>query len=165
MYFYNPRRPQYIFHPWLLLFCNFLYFNSMFRGKRVSNDKQYYFILFVILFSMIRYNHFNLLFVHTLDSKWKKSNVLQHETLGLILLFSSPQLGESVLFLCSSAANQMTGASLIIDGGWTANWYIYIYTIDTTTHWGTYAYSWFFSPTFDYYIQEDANVAHISWLL
>jgi len=31
------------------------------------------------------------------------------------------QLGESVLFLCSSAASQMTGASLIIDGGWTAN--------------------------------------------
>lgn len=31
------------------------------------------------------------------------------------------ELGEAVLFMCSKGANQMTGASLIIDGGWTAN--------------------------------------------
>ncbi|CAL1534844.1 unnamed protein product [Lymnaea stagnalis] len=31
------------------------------------------------------------------------------------------EISECVAFLCSSAANQMTGTSLIVDGGWTAN--------------------------------------------
>jgi len=31
------------------------------------------------------------------------------------------ELGEAVLFLCSNAANQMTGSSLVMDGGWLAN--------------------------------------------
>ncbi|XP_005093688.1 D-beta-hydroxybutyrate dehydrogenase [Aplysia californica] len=30
-------------------------------------------------------------------------------------------LGEAVVFMCSSAGNQMTGQSLILDGGWVAN--------------------------------------------
>ena len=30
------------------------------------------------------------------------------------------QIGGAVVFLCSAAAEQMTGASLSIDGGWTA---------------------------------------------
>ena len=30
------------------------------------------------------------------------------------------QIGDSVIFLCSEAAAQMTGAALAIDGGWTA---------------------------------------------
>ncbi len=39
---------------------------------------------------------------------------------GLITCYPLPQIAELVAYLCSSAARQMTGSVLTIDGGWTA---------------------------------------------
>ncbi|WP_247510700.1 SDR family oxidoreductase [Bradyrhizobium sp. 157] len=39
----------------------------------------------------------------------------------LSLDFASPaQLGGAVAFLCSAAADQITGTAISVDGGWTA---------------------------------------------
>lgn len=58
----------------------------------------------------------------------KKSGITIDEAANLLLGGKQPsaqfvqpeQIGASVIFVCSPAADQMTGASLSIDGGWTA---------------------------------------------
>lgn len=52
---------------------------------------------------------------------------VEHETNALLgekqpmLKFSTPEkIGATVVFLCSDAADTITGSSLTVDGGWTA---------------------------------------------
>ncbi|MFY0680050.1 MAG: 3-hydroxybutyrate dehydrogenase [Thalassovita sp.] len=58
----------------------------------------------------------------------KKYGMSREEVIEKVLLERQPskefatveQLGETVVFLCSSAASQITGTNLSVDGGWTA---------------------------------------------
>ncbi|KAL5017517.1 hypothetical protein ScPMuIL_007106 [Solemya velum] len=68
------------------------------------------------------------IFIKQIETRAKQDNCSYKEAKHRILQQVHPslesvtldQVGGSVVFICSSAANQMTGTSLAVDGGWSA---------------------------------------------